>query len=59
MLFKVPAETASRNCKPKLQADPQSLPPVVSGILLMLIATVFLACMHSIVRYLTAELHHF
>lgn len=36
-----------------------SLPPALTGILLMLLATVFLACMHSIVRHLTAELHPF
>ena len=36
-----------------------SLPPALGGIMLMLMATVFLACMHSIVRYLTADLHPF
>lgn len=34
-------------------------PAALNGILLMLVATVLLASMHSIVRYLTADLHPF
>ncbi len=41
------------------QQRPQPLPAALRGILFMLAATVFLASMHSIVRYLSADLHPF
>jgi len=42
-----------------VQATLGGLPPAIVGILLMLMSTALLASMHSVVRYLSADLHPF